>query len=659
MPPTPATARSLKILIVDDSEDDALLIARQIQRAGHDLEFDRVDESQAMAAALRRQPWDAVIADITMPRFSAQSALALYREMGGDGPFIVVSGVVGEEMAVALLKAGAHDFVLKGSLARLVPALERELREAEGRRARQQAERALRASEERYARAARGCNDGLWDWDLQANRIYLSPRWKAMLGLADGAIGDDPDEWFRRIHPDDLPLFRKHLAAHLDGQAPFFTVEHRVRHHNGDWCWMLTRGLAAPDATGQLGQMAGSQTDITARKLSEQQLLQAKETAERANAAMSRFLAAASHDLRQPLNALCLTVEMLQAQVSDPAAIDTAERLRQALEIMVDLFNRLLDIAHMDSGTLEIRRQGVAVQPLLDRIRISHEGEARQRNLALRIVPCRAVLSTDPIQLERILNNLVSNAIKHTRSGAVLIGCRRRGAGAVRIDVVDTGEGFTADQKELIFEEFYQIDNPARDYRAGYGLGLAIVKRLAYRLGHRLDLASQPGRGSRFSVEVPLAAPEAALPARVSAPPAPNRCRAGADCPILVIEDNRLIGMAMKAALESRGCRVLLAYSGEEALTLVGNGAIRPKLVIADYRLPGAMDGLQVIAALQGQIPGSRMAACLVTGDLNQAIQAEASALDVAYFTKPVMLDQLWPAIESACLRGDASGGCA
>src|SRR5690349_18724936 len=198
----------LHVLIADDNEDDALLIVHRIRTGGYEVEFECIDGAPDMAAALARRTWDVIISDVNMPRFGAAAALALATERGVDCPFIVVSGVIGEETAVTLLKNGAHDFILKSNLARLVPAIERELRDAEVRHARREAEDACRISEERYALVARGTNDGLWDWDLVAGKIYYSARWKAILGFDAGIIGDDPAEWLDRVHPDDAEDFK-------------------------------------------------------------------------------------------------------------------------------------------------------------------------------------------------------------------------------------------------------------------------------------------------------------------------------------------------------------------------------------------------------------------------------------------------------------------
>jgi PAS domain S-box-containing protein len=324
-------ASTLRVLIVEDDENDALLLARQLRKGGLEVEFQRVDTEAAMAAACDARTWDVVISDVSMPRFTAAAALALVRQRQGDCPFIVVSGVIDEEMAVSLLRSGAHDFILKGRLARLVPAVERELREWHTRRARHEAEEARRVSEERYALAARGANDGIWDWDVVAGAVYLSPRWKGILGHGDDEIGTAPEEWLDRIHPDNRAGVRAGIAAHLAQEVPHLAVEHRLRHRDGGWRWVLARGVAVRHEDGTPCRMAGSLTDITAGKQAEQALRQAKDELEGALMAKTRFLAAASHDLRQPFQSMRLYQHMLAEKVVDSVQQRLAANLGEAM----------------------------------------------------------------------------------------------------------------------------------------------------------------------------------------------------------------------------------------------------------------------------------------------------------------------------------------
>lgn len=265
--------RELNILILEDTATDAALTKRELSRAKIAFCSRCVETREAFLAALDDFAPDLILADYSLPTFDGLSALTIAQEKCPEIPFIFVSGSIGEETAIETLKRGATDYVLKHRLGRLEPAVRRALREAEERAERQRAEAALRESEERYALAVHGANDGLWDWNLKTNEIYFSPRWKTMLGCEEHEISHCPDEWFNRIHPEDVRRVRAELDAHLAGMTPHFQNEYRVLHKDGTCRWVLSRGIAVRDADGQTCRVAGSQTDVTERKIAEEQLL--------------------------------------------------------------------------------------------------------------------------------------------------------------------------------------------------------------------------------------------------------------------------------------------------------------------------------------------------------------------------------------------------
>jgi signal transduction histidine kinase len=366
-----------------------------------------------------------------------------------------------------------------------------------------------------------------------------------------------------------------------------------------------------------------------------QELRIAKAEAEHANAAKSRFLAAASHDLRQPLNAMSLLLGALQRRVPEGRAREILEQLRSSLGIMIRLFNALLDLSKLDAGAVKVHLGPVPVATMFEHLHADYAAAAHAKGLDLRIVPSGAVLHSDAVLLERILRNLLSNAIRHTATGRVLVGCRRRGA-MLRIDVLDTGPGIPADRLDAIFDEFYQIGNPARLHAEGHGLGLAIVRRTAGLLGHRLEVASAPGRGTRFSVEVPVTAK--AAPSTVEKPPEALPAPHVRSVSVLLIEDDPLVAEAMQLALEDLGCSVRSARSGEEALALASRS--EPQIVIADYRLPGDRNGLDTIVALRTQA-GKDIPASIITGDLSGDIQARTKRAGVHFLHKPIQPKEL------------------
>ena len=247
--------------------------------------------------------------------------------------------------------------------------------------------------------------------------------------------------------------------------------------------------------------------DITARKQAEDALNAAKLQAESANLGKSRFLAAASHDLRQPLQTLTFLQGLLARKLKDKDALQLVTRSEEALTAMAGMLNTLLDINQLEAGVIRPGIVDFPINDLLERLKTEFAYHTQTRRLGWRVLPCRLAVRSDPRLLEQMIRNLLSNAVKYTEQGRILLGCRRRG-NKLRIEVWDTGLGIPEGQLRAIFEEFHQVDNPARELNRGLGLGLAIVQRLGDLLGHTIDVRSRQGRGSVFAIEVALAPKE-------------------------------------------------------------------------------------------------------------------------------------------------------
>lgn len=333
--------------------------------------------------------------------------------------------------------------------------------------------------------------------------------------------------------------------------------------------------------------------------------------AEAANAAKSRFFAAANHDLRQPLQAMALYLNLLQPRGGGKHADDDIlTRMRQCMRALDHLLASLLDFSRMDSGQITPERRAIPLQPLFEQLAGMHEAMARQNQLQLRVHATTAWAHTDPVLLERAVSNLLANALRYTEQGGVLLGARRRGS-HVCICVVDTGVGIPEDAREIIYEEFVQLHNPGRDAELGHGLGLATVRRIATLLGHRLDLRSRVGKGSIFTLALPAAAPEST--------PAPGYRTASTDVPapplrgkVLVVEDNAVVRDALVQQLTGWGLQVQTAGTGEAACAAISRHTY--DAVLSDWRLPGSVDGLAVLRAARARLPQLRLS-LLITGE--------------------------------------------
>jgi signal transduction histidine kinase/CheY-like chemotaxis protein len=350
-----------------------------------------------------------------------------------------------------------------------------------------------------------------------------------------------------------------------------------------------------------------------------------------ANTYKSHFLASASHDLRQPLHALNLFVAQLQGEADAAERKRLVGRIDAAVGSMNELFEALLDMTKLEAGILETNPAELPVARLLERVETTFADAARKKGLSLRVVGSGAWISSDPILLERILLNLVSNAVRYTERGGVVVGCRRRGKD-VRIDVCDTGTGIPEDQRQRIFGEFYQLPGAAADRREGFGLGLAIVDRLGRLLGHKVELQSRPGRGSRFSVTMPLAAQPRTAESRTPLPAIADPAHGKR---IIVIDDDALVLDGMRGILQNWGCQVEIATSGDAALAALAQNGVPPDLIISDSRLADGQTGIDAIHRLR-QATGAPIPAFVITGDTAPERLREARANGFHLLHKPV-----------------------
>jgi PAS domain S-box-containing protein len=390
--------------------------------------------------------------------------------------------------------------------------------------------------------------------------------------------------------------------------------------------------------------VAAAIRDVTDRKRVETELRiarqtseQARESANRANQAKGRFLATASHDLRQPLQTLALLNGALRRMVTGGDADEVLSQQEHAIGAMSRLLNALLDISKLESGAVEAHPADFKVGSLLEGLRREFTALAASKGLALELEPADEYAHSDPALVEQILKNLVSNAIKYTRQGRVLLRCQPE-EGAVRVDVRDTGIGIPADQLAYIYDEFYQVGVPANSSRDGYGLGLSIVQRLVRLLNLRLEVASEVGKGSEFSLILPTGkSPQASSPPeRGVRPEGVAQTRRPS---VLLVEDDPGVRDATRMLLAVEGYRVTAVSSALEALRWVQEHGT-PDLVIADYHLGAGQLGTQVIEELRSS-SGTVVKAVLITGDTSAVIKHLSSDPHLRIASKPVNAEEL------------------
>jgi PAS domain S-box-containing protein len=396
-----------------------------------------------------------------------------------------------------------------------------------------------------------------------------------------------------------------------------------------------------------MGQIlvAAAVRDVTDRKHVEAQLILARQAAEaardfadRANEGKSRFLATASHDLRQPLQTIELLNGTLRRRVTDHHAIEALSQQEQAIGAMSRLLNALLDISKLESGAIRPEPTDFTVAAIFEELRMEFASIATNKGLRLEVETCQDAVYSDPSLVEQILRNLVSNAVKYTREGWVRLRCLHEAA-LVRIEVLDTGVGIPADHLPYIYDEFYQVGVPSNCSRDGYGLGLCIVQRLVKLLTLKLDVRSEVGKGSAFSLVLPASsgqfepAKQEATESLVSSPQSIGEAR------VLLVEDNPAVRSATSLLLELEGYHVTAVASLSEALLHVRNGN-GVDLLISDYHLNDGETGTQVISTLR-EILGISLRAVLTTGDTTSAIKQLPRDPFLRITSKPVNAEEL------------------
>jgi two-component system cell cycle sensor histidine kinase/response regulator CckA len=593
----------VRVLIIDDSDDDALLIVTHLRRGGITLTYERAETMKAIAEALAARPPDIVICDYNLPGFSAQDALRMLRDSGLDASFILVSGAVGEETAAAIMKAGAHDFILKDRLSRLVPAVERELQDAQVRRQRHGAEAALRESEERFRLLAEHVQDIVFRYRLvpEPGFEYISPAVAGLTGHQPEDLYLNPALAFSMMEPED----RSAAEASWRSPEPSPLIM-RWRRPDGGITWTEQRAVGIRDDGGQFIAVEGILRDVTSQVLADQErerLHRELRQADRLDS-LGRLAGGIAHDFNNVLAVIMAYAGEVSRSLPDdhPARPDT-QKIVQAAEHAAALTRQLLIFSRLEPSrpeTLNLNGVVTDIEQLLRRT-IGEDIE-----FLTRIQDDLYPVTIDRSKIEQVIVNLVMNSRAAMPDGGRLYietanldrdhdltsgaaGERR----LVSLTVTDTGSGMTPEVAQHAFEPFFTTRGPGQ----GSGLGLATVYGVVKEAGGEIGLRSEPGGGTTITVLLPAADRDTTC-SQVSRPAAPD----GAGQVILVVEDEDAVRDVVTRILTRASYQVIPAGNPKDALEIITNPAVHIDAMLTDVIMPD-MSGPQLAACLRDARP--------------------------------------------------------
>ncbi|MGA2113823.1 MAG: ATP-binding protein [Bryobacteraceae bacterium] len=515
------------------------------------------------------------------------------------------------------------------------------------------AERQARASEDRWQLAVRGNNDGIFDWDAATGKVFLSPRWKQILGYEDSEIENRSEEWLSRVHPDDIAMVQRAKGEHLERVTPYYSVEYRLRAKDGSYRWVLARGQAQWDAAGHPLRFVGSHTDITEQKLAEQVLKRAKEEAETANRAKSQFLANMSHEMRTPLNGIIGMSELALDTELSAEQRGYLATVKSSAESLLMTIDEVLDFAGVEAGTIELAATAFRLRQSLEETIECLGPRAREKGLSLEyeISPgAPEVVLGDAARLRQVVTHLAGNAIKFTDRGEVRLSAAVESDDAsglcLHFTVTDTGVGIASAKLSSIFDAFTQADGSLTRRHGGVGLGLSIASKLVRLMGGTIWAENRESGGSAFHFTIRcrraarLPAPDPRQPEQGASQGVPGR-RAH----VLVAEDNAVDQRVVKRMLEKSGCSTVVVGDGREAVKAVGSQAF--DLVLMDIQIP-VMDGCEAAALILqreqetgAHVPIVALTAHTMTVDRERCF---AAGMD-AFPSKPVQTATLFQTI--------------
>lgn len=628
----------LKVLILEDSHYDLELIQELLTDAGYVLDLTHVENEAGLSACLRKNRYDIVLSDFSLPGFNAFGALRIRNECCPDVPFICISGSIGEETAIELLKLGAVDYVLKDRPERLPFAVKRALDEAQENLAFKQAVRELQESKLRFEQVAEDAQEWIWEVDANGMYTYASPVIQSLLGYsANELVGKK--YFYDFFVPDKKKALRDAALEVFERRESFRHFQNPNVHKDGHVLMLTTSGSPIFDANGQFSGYRGVDADITERTKILEELLLAKEKAEESDNLKTAFINNISHEIRTPLNSILGFGQYLSE--SDL----TMEQRKEYFNIIEKASNRLIntvsdyiDIARIVSGSMEIHKKNFQLSVFFRDLTEGTQQVCAEKQLRFEIdLPEdheKMVVNSDTEFLGKTLQILLDNALKFTTAGTIRCGY------AVETDFInffvqDTGCGISSNKLEKIFEMFSQEDPTNTRGHEGSGLGLTIAQGLIRLLGGSFRVSSEKGKGSTFSFTIPIDKPASTELSRA----ADDSDAIDWNRPlVLIAEDDHSNFLYLRVLLNMIGCDYLYAANGAEAVDLCKQNP-RISLVLMDIKMP-VMNGLEatdLIHEFRPELPIIATTAFAQTGDEYRFLAAGCNG----YLAKPINKDVL------------------
>jgi PAS domain S-box-containing protein len=644
---------SIRILYLEDDAADARLLREQLRRSGLDCVVTVVASREAFEAQVAAGDFDVVLCDYHLPRFSGLEALEVVRAHDPQLPFILVTGALGDERAVDLLRSGATDFVLKDRLARLAPAIDRALVERAALKLREQAEARLADAQRLSKLAADAAHMGTWQLDVESGKLDCSDEFLHLIGVERSHWPGTASALDALVHPDDVERCRR-LQADAIRRGQFMEIEFRIRRPDGEVRWMQSRGECARGASAQPLRFFGVIMDITQRKQMEDALREADQRKD-------QFLATLAHELRNPLAPIYNGLRLLRSSVMPSREIDQVHgMLERQLKHIIRLVDDLLDVSRITLGKIELRRERVELETVVrGAVEMSAPIiESARHHLQLSLPAEPLAVEGDPVRLTQALSNLLNNAAKYTdEGGEISLSVHRQDHHAL-VSVQDNGTGIPAGMLERVFDMFVQVERTDGRARPGLGIGLTMVRLLIKLHGGEVEARSEGmGKGSQFIVRLPLASVASeSLEASASTELGSLHCSRR----VLVVDDNIDFADSLAKLLRLAGADTEVVYDGASALASI---SLRPpEVVLLDLGMSG-IDGYAVAQRIREdpRCQGVTLVALTGWGQEQDRLRTRAAGFD-HHLTKPVdplVLQSLLNALEPHRESGAGMPGAA